>query len=433
MEFSGNDDTAIVTVGEVLEAQIAGQSLSAVGFGTQEASPNVFILHDESGSLPPNGNPDYQMKLSSPDSEGLSVLFDDVSDSLTWFSANVTAADVTIPAGDWVVSLRYQDDRLPSGMDSTGASSIHDEDTIGGGHTLHFNTDPTIAQKDSGQMTLCTGLVDAGVFSITNPWSANIGVNGSGAFLFDGDDDYISIINSGERDDCNNTDERYFAIAGWFNSTDTASTVRQTIIAKDGNDGGFNIRLGGTSDGAGYLGFHANDGSDSVNCWAENDYADNQWHHFVAQRISDTQAELWVDGILEDTCTNGGWGHDHDDDEDIYIGARQGTADEFTGVIDDIMFWLQFTFDQDDVDALKEFSYGEDAHKFDFVILNTTGTGITVDTLSSETDIGLPWGDPMGSSGNLEDEWAGGNYTVNLRLGHNYSTKIKTKFLIISF
>jgi len=59
-----------------------------------------------------------------PDTSGLNVVFDEVTDKAQWFTANATS-DTTIAAGVWNASLRYNHDRLPAGM-APGASSIHD-------------------------------------------------------------------------------------------------------------------------------------------------------------------------------------------------------------------------------------------------------------------------------------------------------------------
>jgi len=361
----------------------------------------------------------FQMSPVQPDGVGTNYIFNDVSDRIQWFSANVTVQDFDIPAGNWDASLRYNSDRLPPGMIDANTKSIYNNVLIsegksdgGGGHTLHFNTDSTLARKDSGTWSTCTSLVDSGTLNGAT-WGATIGVNGSGAYLFDGADDYISITQSATKKICNYVDDGKMSIAGWFNSTAVDTSTRQTIFSKSSVDGGYNAWVGNVgSDG--WMGFQFYDTvGASVNCWAENDYTDNNWHHFVGVKDSDTTCRLYVDGILEDTSTNGALGHEHGADESIYIGAKNGNSEEFVGVIDDIMFWNYYALTAADVTALFEYSFGDNAHKMNFFISNATGTGVTVDALATSTNYELPWKDQMAFT-DVNDLWAGANYTVSM-------------------
>ena len=410
---SGNTASETVTITPIQSSEIAGQSLESLGFGQTSTLGDLLVLHLEDYGIPSNA--DYQMHPTIPDDLGQNFIFDGTEDQLQWFSANATS-DTTIAAGNWNASLRYNHDRLPSGMTDVNAKSIYNDVLIeggksdgGGGHTLHFNTDATIARQDSGTWSTCTSLVDSGSL-VGATWGADIGVNGSGAYLFDGADDYISITNSGTKKECNYPDDGVMSIAGWFNSTAVDTSTRQYIFSKSGDEGGYNAWLG-NSGSDGWMGFQFyDDGGDSINCWAENDYTDNNWHHFVGVKDTDTTCRLYVDGVLEDTSTNGNVGHEHEDDETIYIGAKDGTSNEFTGVIDDIMFWNYYALTASDVTALFEYSFGADATKLNIVLSNSTGLGVTDDVLSSSLSFGVPWSDQMDYS-DLDGTWAGGNWT----------------------
>ncbi len=187
-----------------------------------------------------------QLSVNTPEQSGSTIIFGDTSDSLQWFSANVTIGETTISAGIWNASLRYNHDRLPSGM-AAGASDIHD-DGVDGGHTLHFNTDPTTARLDSGQDNTCTSLVDDGNL-VDATWEPTSGVNGSGAYYFDGNNDYIS-ISPGNSKKCNYPDDQLFSIAGWFKAEITSSNLKQFILHKwdslGDTTGGIQIVIGDT-------------------------------------------------------------------------------------------------------------------------------------------------------------------------------------------
>jgi len=409
---AGNTASETVTIGNILEAEIAGQSINAVGFGTQEFAPNVFVFHIESNAIPVGA--DYQMSLATPDSAGTTKLFDDTSDVLKWFSANATSNDATVPAGNWDASLRYNSPRLPSGM-AAGASIIYDTASNGGGHTLHFNTDTTIARLDSGTMSTCTSLVDSGSLSGAT-WSATAGVNGTGAYSFDGDD-YISITTSTTKKSCNYTDTIDMSIAGWFNGTATASTATQTIFSKaDSGEGGYEVTLGdGDAGSKGHVIFTFTDkDAASVVCESPGtDYLDDNWHHFVGVYTVGTGCELYVDGVSKVTAS-GSLNHEHEKTNPHYIGMQSGTTNGFTGVIDDLMMWTGYPLTASDVTALFGYSFGDDAHKMNFFISNATGIGTTVEpVLKTDLSYSLPWSDPL-SGTNTPTDWAGGNYTASL-------------------
>jgi hypothetical protein len=374
------------------------------------------------------------MTLTVPDTFGATFSFDDTGDSIQWFSANVTVQDIDIPAGNWNASLRYNSPRLPSGM-AAGASDIHDNAVVGGGHTLHFNTDTTIARKDSGQMSACTDLVDSGTLSGAT-WGANYGVNNTGAYLFDGTDDYITITNSGVKKNCNYADTELISVAGWFNSTNTTTDVAQFIVGKTDPAGQWFVRLGDNSvPGHGTIQFKFIDvDGDSVTCKTDGvvDYSDNNWHHFAGVMTATGACELYVDGSSKDTASNGAIGHEHGDTEPIVIGAQftSGTTynKEFYGVIDDIMYWNSYSLTSSDVTALFGHSFGANSTRMNFFINNATGVGATVDNLATSLSYGLPWRDQMTFT-EVNDLWLGANYTVSMPIvGLNLATENRLNF-----
>jgi hypothetical protein len=72
----------------------------------------------------------FQLSPSGAELGGVVLVFDSVDDSYQWFSANASGSDITIDAGNWNASLRYNSDRLPSGM-AAGASIIYDTSVNG--------------------------------------------------------------------------------------------------------------------------------------------------------------------------------------------------------------------------------------------------------------------------------------------------------------
>jgi len=335
------------------------------------------------------------MYASGPILEGSRPVFQ-------WFSSNASANDITISPGNWNASLRYGSPRLPPDMHND-ASIIHDTDSDGGGHTFHFNTNSGTARKDSGQMSTCTDLVDAGSISGAT-WYSDRGVNDTGAYQFNGNT-YISIDNSGNKKDCNYVDAQDMSIAGWFNAT-SGGGDSQTIFSKyDTGNGGFEVAI---ENGNAAFTFWE-DGNDITKCITSGtDYRDNNWNHFaVAHSAGD--CELYVNGVSKDTDSSDA-GHEHEDTNPLYIGMRSGSTNGFVGYIDDLMFWNNYILTSADVTALKEYSFGSNVHKINFFLENATGGGTTVNNLFTELDYDLPWSDQLGGS-SVQESYAGSNFT----------------------
>jgi len=311
-------------------------------------------------------------------------------------------------------------------MDS-GASDIHDSG-VDGGHTLHFNTDATTAKKDSGQDSTCTSLVDSATFNDVT-WYPTVGVNGSGAYYFDGVDDYI-IIPTGGAKDCNYPDNQLFSIAGWFKGeiVDPRNDSKQFILYKWDNNGGvkggIQIHLSNDDDGTehGIVYFKILDtNGDQTWCVSDQpdgDYGDNyldgNWHHFAAVEYDNGKCKLYIDGVDLGTDNGGNADADIEFDEtphsDMYIGANRWAAKELTGYIDDLMFWNNYDLKQSDVTALFQHSFGENSTRLNVYLSSATGAGVTDEILASDDAYGFPWVDPMTYS-DVDDLWKGGNWT----------------------
>ena len=424
--YPGNTDSETVTITTVELAEIAGQSLQSLGFGQHIVGDDLLVLHTETYGIPATA--EYQLSTAVPDSTGTTLVLNDVTDIYNWFSANATSGDISIAAGNWNASLRYNSPRLPSGM-GAGSSGIYDSaDTSNGGHTLHFNTDSTIARKDSGQMSACTSLVDSGTLSGAT-WGATVGVNGSGAYYFDGNNDYITITGHTTKKTCNYPDTELPSIAGWFKSPVTASHARQAIFWKwDGTGietGGYRVEIGdGTSNEHGAVFFRKIDAgglttvckSDKPNGVGGNNYLDNQWHHFAAVEYAAGKCKLYIDGVQKADVIGTATITDHYTPSaisDVYIGVDRSINKDFTGYIDDIMFWNSYSLTASDVTALFNHSFGANSTRLNFYLNNATGVGTTVNVLAADTNYGMKWVDPMNYV-DLDDLWAGGNWTKAL-------------------
>ncbi len=446
--FPGNTDSETVTIKIVELSNIAGQSISTLGFGQTTSVENIFILHDETFGIPSGAN-NYQLSSLVPDSSGTPLTFDGIapwlstsSDTLTFWSANVTVTDAHFPAGNWNASLRYYHEPFPEAM-SDDADHIW-ENGMAGGMKYHFeDVSESTKLYDSGQDSTCYNLATTGDAGVTNVLhSTTGGVNGSGAFIFDGDG-YLTIESSAVRGQCNMLHSGDYSIAGWFKSTAASNYHdKQSIIyfwddtdcaLGSGNDdddcAGYIVEIGdGTSDNHGKV-FFTDGNDDLLRTICESDepdgdggdnYIDSNWHHFVAT-MDNGGCELWIDGDSKGTTPAAdGSHHDPGSGEDVYIGANVTASavvsDEFYGAIDDILFWVEFQLEQPDIDVLFAHSFGYGATKMDFLIGNYTDAGVLQDTIVDSQDYELKWGDPGHYAADGDDNglYRGGNYTVSM-------------------
>jgi len=436
-QFLGNTDTATVTIGVPVLADVAGQSIETAGFGAPSNSPDSFIFHAGTYGIPPLA--DHQMSLSSPDTSGTTILFDGVSDKLQFFSANATIEDINIPAGNWNASLRYYSPQLPEGMtNNPNDADVLWADLSDGGHKFHFNNFQTTYHEDSSEDQDCYDLTSAvgqytgltaglkGDLIGGSTWSATGGVNASGAYRFDSSDgiDYILTAQGIEfKAKCGSTDNPgTFSIALWFKGDVTVDDRIQTLMydydAKDEDGSEFRVEI---SDGnnVGHIFFHASDkdGNDTECKASDANYLDGQWHHVAAVLEPDGDCRLYVDANLKTEVNDNADNHVHLYG-DLTIGAnffQESASNGFDGWIDDVMFFRAYELTQTDVTALKEASFGTNAHQFTFVISKALGVGTTVGSpLVEQNNYPLTWSDRMHYSITDDEYWAGGNFTASL-------------------
>lgn len=417
----GNDDTAIVTVNVPEFAESSGVSLESLGFGQTNTIENIFVMHEENFGIPVDA--DYQLTPLAPDGNGLSLTFNDVSDSWELITSNVTATDAHFPAGNWNASLRYYNDHLPSGMDSD-ADDIW-ESGNDGGFKFHFeDISPSSGLYNSGEDSTCTWYAENDSAGNNGAeWFSTGGVNGSAAYFFDGSSDYLR-AEGATHENCGNPHNDGSTISAWFRSTaDTDHDDEQTIIEMwESSEGGYRIELSDQGEGHHgtvtfwYMG--RSNTSDKCETSAGTNYIDGEWHHVVGiiGPDSDDYCKLYVDGVLIEDDDDGGDAH-LDGDYDIFIGADSSVGDEFFGYIDDVLIWANYPMPGSDATALFGHSFGYNSTNMHFTMSNYTSAGVLLNEISYSNDYGMRWSDP----GHYTDDWdeyRGGNYTVSLPETH---------------
>ena len=421
----GNDDTTIVTIDVPVYAEESGVSLQSLGFGSTSTLSDVLIMHDEIYGIP--AGVDYQLSpLAAESSAATSLTFDDVSDSWQFFSSNVTATDAHFPAGNWNASMRYYHDHIPSGLGS-GSEKMW-QNGQNGGMNLHFeDISPSTGMYDSGEDSTCYNLATTGQTAVVGAvHSTTMGVNGSGAYYFDGVNDHIRYETANDYS-CNNPVDKNFSLVMWFKA-DVQPTyhTRQALywIWNSNDGGGIRIEIGdGTSGNHGQLFFRVIDREgDNTVCYGDEpdgnggeNYMDGNWHHVAATyEISSGKCNFYLDGNSVDYVNSQASGElEWGNSEDVYIGNSESSDSDFSGYIDDILFWRDYVLVQNDVDILSDHSFGYNSTNMHFTISTYTDTGVLSNQIVYSNDYGLKWGD-QGHYTDERDEYRGGNYTVSL-------------------
>ena len=123
-----SEDTATVTVTSVQEAIESGSALIAQGLNAVSLNDDILVFHQETINVPSNN---YQMASSATDggNNGLRIELDK---DRPQFWTNSAAADMTVPAGIWTVSMRLQSEAMPNELIGKGEDLIfHFEDGPG--------------------------------------------------------------------------------------------------------------------------------------------------------------------------------------------------------------------------------------------------------------------------------------------------------------
>ena len=128
-----DEDTAIVTVQPIINAENAGIALSSGGLSDDAAIDNsILLFHMEQGGVT---SPGYQMMSSDVDGGTAGLLFNmetQTAGSAVAFMTNNGSNTITIPAGDWDASLALRSEPVATGIKDQNEDMIfHFEDGDG--------------------------------------------------------------------------------------------------------------------------------------------------------------------------------------------------------------------------------------------------------------------------------------------------------------
>ncbi|MDH3677785.1 MAG: LamG domain-containing protein, partial [Nitrosopumilus sp.] len=382
---------------EVQKIEIAEQSVSSLrsNFLTSGLVPeNVLIFHKE--TLDALG--ERQMWSSAPE-DNLEEIIDFSLTNPIFYTNTDDNVTVNIPDGKWNATLRYISSPMPESLMHSGTTS----ETM----SYHFEIDLD-SPLDSTTNTLMT------LGSATNRPSWNATAHqGAAAYEFSGNQ-YASILTN----DDNDLDDSPSTTSAWFYAYSSGPASDQAIYFGDTNNGQKSYQIFLNQNG--HLIFQLDTGSTIATCTGATNYKDDSWHHFVARMPGDNDCDLYVDGILMDSDTNGG-NSNIVLQGNIYVGASdENGANGFNGFIDDLIHWDDYALDENveqEVTDLFNTNYGSDAHllDFDIRIVDPLGNdlGFSNKTIVQTFSFPLPYTSDFGEySAPLTDIWGQFNFTA---------------------
>jgi len=395
-EVPGNTVTKDVEVKVIEFAQESGSSLVSSFFSTLSTPQDIMYFHKENfDSLG-----ERQMWASSPENN-LGEIIDFSSTNALFYTNTDGNVTVNVPDGSWNTIVRYISSPMPESLMHSGDSS---EDL-----SYHFEKD-----LDSPLDTTTNSVMTLGTGSNRPTWIAT-GHQGAGAYEFLGNQ-FASITVT----DDNNLESSPATTSGWFYGYSSGPASDQTIFYGQSSSGNDYYKIYFNSSGNLIFELDAGSSLEVATCISAVNYRDDSWHHFVALMPGENDCELYVDGNLEDTDSNGGNGSIILTD-DIFIGASDASGtDGFNGMLDDIIHWDDYALDEtteQEITDLFNTNYGTDGHflNFDIRIVDEFGgnLGLSNKTITQTLNFPIKYSSDFGEyTTPISDIWGEMNFTA---------------------
>ncbi|MCH7757342.1 MAG: LamG domain-containing protein [Thaumarchaeota archaeon] len=390
----GNTVTKNVEVQKIETAEQSTTSLSSGILTSGLISQNVLLFHKE--TIDAIG--ERQMWASSPENDSGEIIDFSLTNAVFYTNtdSNVT---INIPAGSWNATLRYISSPMPESLMHTGSNS----ETM----SYHFESDLDSPLDSTGNTIMTLGT------SPNRPQWNGTAHHGAGAYEFSGNQ-FASILTN----NYNDLDDSPASTSGWFYAYSSGPASNQMIYFGDTNNGQKSYQIFLNQNG--HLVFQLDTGSTIATCTSTVNYKDDSWHHFVAIMPGDNDCDLYVDGLLRDSDTNGG-NSAIALQGSIFIGASDASGtDGFNGLIDDIIHWDDYGLiesAEQEVTDLFNTNYGTSSHllDFDLRIVDEFGTdlGLSNKTISQTLSFPIPYASDFGEySAPVADIWGQFNFTA---------------------
>jgi len=392
--FPGNTVTKNV---EVQKIETAEQSLTSLSgsIATSGLIPqNVLKFHKETTDALGG----RQMWASAPEDDVEEIIDFSLTNAVFYTNTDNNVI-INVPAGQWNTTLRYISSPMPESLMHTGS----DSETM----SYHFESDLDSPLDSTGNTIMTLGT------SPNRPQWNSTGHHGAGAFEFSGNQ-YASILTNNNND----LDDSPASTSGWFYAYSSGPASNQMIYFGDTNTGQKSYQIFLNQNG--YLVFQLDTGSTIATCTSTVNYKDDSWHHFVAIMPGDNDCDLYVDGLLRDSDTNGGTGTIALQGS-IFVGASDASGtDGFNGLIDDLTHWGDYALIESaelEVTDLFNTNYGTSSHllDFDLRIVDDLGNdlGFSNKTISQTLSFPIPYASDFGEySAPLNDIWGQFNFTA---------------------
>ncbi len=385
---SGPTNTASATV-TLAYPQFASQSqtsLQTQGLVCCKTNDNILVLHQETFDTL---NGAYQLYSGQVDNKtGHTINF--VNNGTTQHAIFDTNYDnttaVSIPQGNWVLSLYYKSVPIPSTL------NIPSPDMI-----FLFNQSEQLFDSSGYNNEMVEGTGNA-----APAFQSSCSRDSSGCFSFTGSDDqYLSVTpNPSTSGGGNEIGSNDVTVTGWFNPATLPSSQAVIYSAFSSSSNYFTVYL--LSSGNLQLMFETAKGT-HVQCTSTSAVTTNSWTFFVATRTGLDSCALYINGASAGTGSSSGGNSVQEtiSVSSIYIGGDPNHSTYgFNGMIDYIMYWNNYSINTSTAaSGLYTKSYGPSAHVVNIRadIVNAQ-TGAQLANVFTANNVVLPYVDGAASS-----------------------------------
>lgn len=395
---NGNGQTVYdtVTIADVLNAQQSTSSLQSQGITCCRTSDNVLVLHQENTNTPSYSNvPAYQTYSGQVDANGLTTTLNNQltppANSIKFITENDTSSETDIPPGPWTLSLKYASEPMPSSLLTNEPDMLF----------LFNNGNPLTTDSSGFPGNTLTNFGSVSLQSSTPR-------DGSYYVTFDGSTQYFTIAKNAGGGGGNGNDENTNkdSTSAWF-KTSTAPTGINKYILYRLEGGGQYYEISMIAGGKITFTFFINAIPGIVTCTSTKNYADGNWHHFVAGRPQGEQCNLFMDGGAPKggesiTFTTNGQNGDKFGAGlgNIYIARAPTVGSYFPGSLDDLMHWNKTPLTESQAGDLWTKNHGTSAHTLEVTISQTDKFGAIKYTVLPKQTAVLPYADNKGVTTN---------------------------------
>ncbi len=387
---SGPTNTAstIVTLAYPQFASQSQTSLQTQGLVCCKTNDNTMVLHQETFDTLNGAYQLYSGQVDNKTGHTINFVDNGIIQQAIFDTNYDNSTAVSIPQGNWVLSMYYKSVPIPSTL------GIPSPDMI-----FLFNQSEQLLDSS----TYNNQMVEGGG-SAAPTFQSSCSRDSSGCFSFTGSSDqYLSVTpNPATTGGGNEIGSNDVTVTGWFNPTTLPSSQAVIYSAYSSSSNYFTVYL--LSSGQLQLTFETP--YNTISCISSGSGSTvkaGDWEFFVAARTGTDNCSLYINGtnVASTSNSNGNTNKEVITVNSIYIGGDPDHSSYgFNGMIDYIMYWNNYAINTStDASGLDTKSYGPSAHVVNIradIVNAKTGTWLA--NVFTANNVVLPYVDGAASS-----------------------------------